>query len=198
MKNFVRFSQIVVCFVASMLLVQVASAADYWSYPLSSWNVSRDFGVWVNNWDGKGSSGYHLGQDVSKSALTTVKNARWGYVRFVGPKTGYGNVVIIESPRDFEPSTNPGTWKNPYCQVLGHLRNDSYLAATKAKLGKTIDRGTIVGRLGYSNENGGYTPHLHYGIRKGRYSSTWVYYGYWPTTQVRDQWLKGSTIINNY
>jgi murein DD-endopeptidase MepM/ murein hydrolase activator NlpD len=135
---------------------------------------------------------------VPKPALTPVKNARWGYVRFAGPANGYGNVVIIESPRDFEPSTNPSKWKNPYCQVFAHLRPDSYLAATKAKLGKTIDRGTIVGRLGYSNENGGYAPHLHYGIRKGRYSSTWVYYGYWPTTKVRDQWLKGSTIIKNY
>lgn len=179
-------------------LFQSSFAADYWSYPLSSWSISRNFGVWVNNWDGKGSNGYHLGQDISKSALTTVKNARWGYVRFAGPATGYGYVVIVESPREYEASTDPSTWKNPYCQVYGHLRYDSYLAATIAKKNKLIDRGWVIGRLGYSNENGGWAPHLHYGLRKGRYSSTWVYQGYSSSSSILGQWSKPSSIIDGY
>jgi murein DD-endopeptidase MepM/ murein hydrolase activator NlpD len=169
-----------------------ASAADYWSAPLSSWNVNLGFGSWVNGW------GYHLGEDVVKPAYTQVKNARWGYVRHVGYHTSYGWVVIIESPRDWEASTDPKTWKNPTCQVYGHLRYDSYLTATKSKLNTLIDRGTVIGRLGTSGENGGWTPHLHYGTRKGRYTTSWVYFGYTTSSSVLSQWYKPSSVINGY
>ncbi len=182
----------------SVLASSAPAAADYWSYPLSSWSISRDFGVWVNNWNGAGASGYHLGQDVAMQALTMVKNARWGFVRFAGPASGYGNAVIIESPREYETSTDPSKWTNPYTQIFGHLRADSYLAATKKLIGKTVDRGVVIGRLGYSSENGGFAPHLHYGIRKGRYSSKWVYFGYSSSKDVLSQWVKPSTVIKNY
>lgn len=183
---------------SGLLAALSAVAADYWSYPLSSWPVSRDVGKWVNNWNGAGANGYHLAQDIPMPALTTIKNARWGYVRFVGSVSGYGNVVIIESPRDYESSTDPSKWKNPYTQVYGHLRSDSYLTATQKLIGKTVDGGVVIGRLGYKTENGGFTPHLHYGIRKGRYSSTWVYWGYSSSSAVLDQWVKGNVIIDKY
>ncbi|MBM4139887.1 MAG: M23 family metallopeptidase [Nitrospira sp.] len=180
-------------FASLFTFVSHAFSADYWSYPLSPWSpVTRGFGIWVSGW------GYHLGEDVVKPAYTIVKNARWGYVRHVAPHTKYGWVVVIESPREWETSTDPKTWKNPICHVYGHLRYDSYLAATKVKLNKLIDRGWIIGRLGTSSENGGYTPHLHFGARKGRYTSTWVYWGYSTSSSVLSQWYKPSSVINNY
>ena len=169
-----------------------AATADWWSYPVSGWSVSQHFGVWRSGY------GYHLGDDVLKPAYTVVRNARWGYVRHVGLHTGYGWVVIIESPREWEPSTDPRTWRNPVCQVYGHLRYDSYLVATKAKLNRLVDRGWVVGRLGTSYENGGWTPHLHYGIRKGCYTTSWVYWGYTTSSAVRESWYHPCTIISQY
>jgi hypothetical protein len=169
-----------------------SAAVDYWSYPRVPWNVSRHFGTWVSGW------GYHLGDDVPAPAYTSVMNARWGYIRHVGWHTSYGYVVIIESPLDWEPSSNPATWRRPVCQVFGHLRWDSYLSTTKAKVGTMVDRSWVVGHLGTSSENGGYTPHLHYGLRKGRYTSSWAYWGYSTSYAETGKWYHPCAIIPNY
>lgn len=180
------------------LLSSVAMAADYWSYPFSSVNIPADgkaggWKYWLNGW------GWHLGQDILKPAKTQVKNARWGYVRHVDVHTKFGHVVVIESPRDYEQSTNPSKWKNPICHIYGHLRHDEYLDNTIAKKGKTIDRGTVIGRVGNKSENGGWdAEHLHFGMRNGRYSSTWVYFGYTQDSTVLSKWTKPSNIVNNY
>jgi len=192
MKNASRLIVVGWILLLAICLSHQAQAADWWSNPVTPWNVSQHFGVWVNG------RGYHLGDDVIKPAYTQIKNARWGYVRHVGYHTGYGWVVIIESPRDYESSTSPSKWEKPRCQVFGHLRNDSYLAATKAKLNKLVDRGWVVGRLGTKEENGGYTPHLHYGIRDGRYSSTWVYWGYTTSSTEKSKWNHPCEYISKY
>ena len=66
------------------------------------------------------------------------------------------------------------------------------------KTNKIVDRGTVIGRLGSYAENGNWTPHLHYGIRKGRYTSSWVYWGYNTSKKVRDSWYHPCTVIANY
>ena len=176
-----------------------AATVDLWGYPLSSWKITREKGVWVDDWDGNGKSGYHLGQDVSATAGTSVKNSRWGIVRFAGPKSGYGYVVIIESPRDaVAPTSDPATWKNVRVQVYGHLRNDTAMAATKAKIGKAISKGATIGTIGSKSENGGFNPHLHYGVKLGRYTDTWTYWGYSSSATVNAEWLKGNLVIDAY
>jgi hypothetical protein len=182
----------------SLSMQSVLMAADLWSYPLTPWNKDTI----SQHCTFRPGYGYHLGDDVYNTQYfpeyTQVKNARWGYVRFAGPATGYGNAVIIESPRKFESSTDPKKWKNPRCQVYGHLKNDSYLQAMKKKIGQTIDRGVIIGRLGNSAENGGYPVHLHYGIRKGNYSKTWVYWGYSSNKKELDNWEHPCDVISKY
>jgi murein DD-endopeptidase MepM/ murein hydrolase activator NlpD len=187
-----------------IIMAQQVQAADWWSNPITPWKVSQQFGFWVNP------SGYHLGDDISASAYTKVENSRWGYVRAVKnfpalfdkkgiiTKKNYGWVVIIESPREWETSTDPKDWKNPRCQVFGHLRNDEFLAATKAKSGKVVDRGWVVGRLGTTSENGRWAPHLHYGIREGRYSSSWVYWGYTTSATEKNKWNHPCDYIAKY
>jgi murein DD-endopeptidase MepM/ murein hydrolase activator NlpD len=170
----------------------------YWSYPLTPMDrttISQYFG---NYWSGHG---YHLGVDVYNlkkfPVYTKVKNARWGYVRYAGPATGYGNVVIIESPREYESSTNPKKWHHPICQVYAHLTNDSYLKATKKKIGQTIDVGWVIGRLAPTSENGGWPVHLHYGTHKGNYGK-WVYYGYTSNKAELNNWYEPLNILANY
>ncbi len=186
-------------FTVVFLLSSVAIAADYWSYPVSSATIAADgkpggWKYWLNGW------GWHLGQDLIKPAKTQIKNARWGYVRHVGEHASFGHVVIIESPREYEPSTDPARWKNPITHIYGHLRHDEYLDKTIAKIGKTIDRGTVIGRIGNKAENGGWsTEHLHFGMRNGRYvASPWVYFGYTTDSNTLSKWKKPSSIVDNY
>jgi murein DD-endopeptidase MepM/ murein hydrolase activator NlpD len=182
----------------------VVLAADYWSYPVSNFKLPQDgkpggWKYWFVDKSGK-VWGWHLGQDLCKDWKTEVKNARWGYVRHVDQHTSYGWVVVIESPRDYEKSTDPKTWNNPICHVYGHLRDDSYLDKTKKKIGQLIDKGVTIGRMGNKAENGGWDAiHVHFGMRKGRYeSSGFVYNGYTTSQTVLNNWVKPSSIVDNY
>jgi murein DD-endopeptidase MepM/ murein hydrolase activator NlpD len=166
-----------------------------WSFPLDgSWNVVQEFGP-STLFPKK----FHLGEDVPRAEGTQVKNARWGYVRRAQCNvTGYGAVVIIESPRDWEASTNPATWLNPRVHLYGHLKCDARLTSIQGKIGKLIDRGATIGTIGSKSENGGWSPHLHFGVRKGRYVSSWVYWGYTTDYNVYRTWYDPSDTINNY
>ncbi|MDP3057344.1 MAG: NosD domain-containing protein [bacterium] len=141
------------------------AADNTFQYPLDvPWNPSRNFSEWINNWDGNGSNGYHLGVDIPADPLIKVKAASDGIVIFAGPMIGYGNVVIIKHPN------------SDVTTLYGHL-GKSLNVSNK----DSINKGQIIGYIGNSSENGGWLfTHLHFGIRKGLDKTTALICGNWP------------------
>ena len=159
--------------------VGAASTADSFQLPLDAdWVVTQDFNVYNSDF-----GGYHLGEDVLRSSEVPVYAPANGVVKHNSQRTSYGYVVIIEH------QLPDGSYVT---SVLGHLRNEG-----RASIGSVVSKGQIVGYLSSdSTENGGYSfTHLHFGIRKGSYSSTWVYYGYGTSSDVND-WHDPSDFVN--
>ena len=88
----------------------------------------------------------HRGVDYAAPTGTPIKAAGKGKITFSGWKGGYGRVVYIKH----------GT---KYTTVYGHLSKFS----RRAKVGKRIKQGDIIGYVGQSGLASG--PHLHYEMR---------------------------------
>lgn len=164
-------------------------------YPLDiPWKISLGFGKWVNNWDGKNSSGYHLAEDVPAKEYTPVNASSNGTVRYTSTNIGgYGSIIIIEHP-----NSNVTT-------LYGHL---SRYKGLKVKIGQNVIKGQLIGYIGNDSENGIGKPHIHFGIRKGLYSTTkicgkWPYVGYsLSCTNITHQkylnmWYNSSEFVKN-
>jgi murein DD-endopeptidase MepM/ murein hydrolase activator NlpD len=74
-----------------------------------------------------------------------------------GPALSWGNLVVIEHR-----TANDGEF---FTTVYGHLG-----ARRLVKAGDVVDVGTQIGEIGRQSPliNGGYKPHLHFGVREGR------------------------------
>ena len=157
--------------------------ANTFEFPLlsGSYYLSQDFGLWNST-----AGGYHLGEDytVSNGEELPVYAPANGVVKHNAQRTSYGYVVIIEHTTE-DPNTKA-------CSVLGHLRADGLIS-----LGTKVSKGQLVGYLSNdSAENGGYNfTHLHFGIRHGSYSSTWVYKGYGSKAD-RGHWWDPSDFLS--
>ncbi|MCK6556401.1 peptidoglycan DD-metalloendopeptidase family protein [Candidatus Binatia bacterium] len=138
--------------------------AGSFRYPLDPgpWYLSQDFCV------SRAGYGLHLGEDLiaSTGAELPVYAPGNGRVRHAAQRTDYGYVVIIEH------LLPDGSYVTT---VLGHLR-----AAGLVGVDTDVTKGQLIGYLSANaSENGGYNfTHLHFGVRDGSYSTTWVYYGY--------------------
>jgi len=117
---------------------------------------------------------YHLGDDLVKPVATKVVAAARGYLRHFGLHTRYGYVAIVEH---FLLSGKR------ICSVYGHLKSNA-----PVKENSFVKKGQVVGYLADRNENGGWTPHLHLGIKKGAYvdvNNDWVYWGYGDSQELK-------------
>ena len=167
--------------IASAGVSSATSSADSFCFPLDeSWVVTQDFNVYNSDF-----GGYHLGEDVLRSSEVPVYAPANGVVKHNSQRTSYGYVVIIEH------QLPDGTY---VCSVLGHLRSEG-----RASVDSEVAKGQIVGYLSSDpNENGGYGfTHLHFGIRKGSYSSIWVYQGYGSSSEVNN-WYDPSDFVNSH
>lgn len=145
-------------------------------YPLNAWGVDGyEFGepLW--------GSLLHLGEDVSAPPLTPVLAPADGRILpwpISGPHTGYGFVVVIEHELP--------SGERVY-SVLGHLSSADLMTSGD------VEKGEMVGRIGYDWENGDGGPHLHYGIYHGPYvEGNWVFYGRGVST---GNWYEPSAFI---
>ena len=145
--------------------------------PLASYTIGGyTFGRWVANW------GYHAGEDLVGSAGTPVYAAADGRVTHAETHTAYGMCVVIEHKA------------SNVCSVYGHLR----VRDRKVSVGQTVSRGTLLGYLGTTAENGGWSPHLHFGIRKGLDPGTWVFPGYESSTALMNaRWYSPGDYIRS-
>jgi murein DD-endopeptidase MepM/ murein hydrolase activator NlpD len=143
------------------------SAGDA-QFPLKSWSVTQDFGIWNSNW-----GGYHLAEDAHAIAGHSVFAMADGVVReaFAGSQ-GYGAVMLIEH-----------RFGDEYVVSLyGHV---STRRGFRVSIGESVSKGQLVAFIADDDEDGGaWGPHLHFGVREGRYSSDaticglWLYVGY--------------------
>jgi hypothetical protein len=143
------------------------------------WSVTQDFGVWNSDW-----SGYHLGEDVLRSSEVAVYAPANGQVKHAQPRTGYGNVVVIEHRLPDN---------NHVCTVMGHMRAAGLIGA-----GTDVTKGQLLGYLSSNpDENGGYDfTHVHFGVRQGTYVF-WQYPGYGSSTEMAN-WYDPSDFVNDH
>jgi hypothetical protein len=167
------------------------SAADSFRFPVDGlWNPNCN-GYWAEC-----EKPYHLGEDVPRGAGTAVYAPANGIVRHAQMKDRYGTVVIIESQVPRWDVDRPAEIVQ---LVMGHLRG----VDIKVFPGKVVVKGELLGYLGTADQNGGWGPHIHFGIHKGAYGgdgtpacagSGWIYSGYGPPCD-RDNWYVPSEYI---
>jgi murein DD-endopeptidase MepM/ murein hydrolase activator NlpD len=140
-------------------------------FPLDSWLVTQDFGVWNSNWDG-----YHLAEDIDARGGDPVYAMADGVVAgiFTGVQ-GYEAVMLIEHRFD----------ELYVVSLYGHV---STRRGFEVSEGDSVSKGELIGYIADDDEDGGsWGPHLHFGIRAGRYSLAericdyWLYVGYTRT-----------------
>ena len=88
---------------------------------------------------------FHTGVDIAARTGTPVVAARTGVVRFVGWKTGYGRIIIVEHDGGIETSY-------------------SHLSAAVVNPGDRVTQGQAIGRVGSTGWSTG--PHLLFEVRR--------------------------------
>lgn len=111
----------------------------------SGWPVARDLAVMTSSFGESRGGSRHEGIDLSAPAGTQVKSTADGVVNFAGRSGDFGRLVVID---------HGDGWQTRY----------AHLKKIRAKKGKHIVRGTVVGTIGKSGNATGY--HLHYEIRR--------------------------------
>jgi 4-aminobutyrate aminotransferase-like enzyme/Ser/Thr protein kinase RdoA (MazF antagonist) len=73
------------------------------------------------------------------------------------------SVAVNDNPLDYGPTIvlahRAGSGGPAFYTLYGHLSTDS---ASTLRVGAPIHRGAVIARVGMSNENGGWPPHLHF------------------------------------
>ncbi len=109
----------------------------YFINPLPASNISSRFG--------SRGGGFHSGQDMAKSAGSSIKAADGGTVIFSGWQGSYGYMVEIDHGGGF-------TTRYAHCSKLN------------VKTGERVYQGKIIGTVGTTGVATG--PHLHFEVRK--------------------------------
>ncbi len=116
--------------------------------------------------------GYHLAEDVCHTAGIPVYAAADGIVMYSAqtpPSYRWGNLIVIQH-------RNPDG--NQVVSLYGHLNSDRRVGA-----GQYVSKGQRIGTVGPSNYevNGGWDPHVHFGIHPGPYNANVGTYALWVT-----------------
>ena len=104
--------------------------------------ITSRFGERLDPFDGEGE--FHTGLDIASHLGDEVRAAADGVVTWVGPREGYGNVVIIDHGFGIT------TWY-------------AHLSSYNTQVGMPVRRGDVIA---YEGETGRATgPHLHFEVR---------------------------------
>lgn len=182
--------RIVICLCMVVMLglmtasVNAYQTATSFQFPLPNWNVNGN-GFWscqVNC--------YHLGEDVGASAGTPVYAIANGLVKEAQSHSGYGGTVIIEHY----------TGSEHIVSVVGHMKSSTLAVSA----GQEVSKGQLIGYVGTSAENGGWSEHCHLGIHKGQYQSVttcdnhWIYAGYDYSGCTQNDWYTPTDFVNTH
>lgn len=86
----------------------------------------------------------HLGVDLKGAYGTPIASTGAGLVTFAGWQAGYGRIVMVQHPNDYE-------------------TRYAHLSSIEVSVGEQVKRGQMIGRLGNSGVSTG--AHLHYEVR---------------------------------
>lgn len=120
----------------------------------------------------------HLGIDLFKEAGTPIyapAAARVHSLSFSRKPMDFGGLVILEHTMEGE----------RFYTLYGHLSEDSI---QRLQSGQKIAKGEEFADLGRPEENGGWTPHLHFQVIVDLLGQSGEYWGVAPASQ-RDVWL---------
>lgn len=158
-----------------------SSIADGWVWPLPLWDTrgtqhKEPFG-----------GQYHMGTDSGflLGPGGEVVAAANGVVKEVQERSQFGLVVLIEH-------TLPDGKK--IVSVYGHLRPQD----PQVQPGETVRAGQVLGYIGTRKENGGWSPHLHFGIHREPYTGEWKYYGHVNSVDEAKHWYDPAKYISKH
>lgn len=115
---------------------------------------------------------HHLGEDVSASVGTPVKAVADGVVIYSRKnRRGYGQYVVIAH-----------TAPVPFVSIYAHLSRQTLYPMRG--LG-SVRRGDVVGYIGSKAENGGFDPHLHFGVYNSAHLADGLFH-YWGSAPNPD------------
>lgn len=159
---------------------QEPASAYSFTWPLDKWS----FDINAQKFGAKRAKGvFHLGDDVSMPASSPVYAIATGIIKHIGIHTNFGTVILIEHVLPT---------KEKIVSLYGHLGPN-----TKVNKGQFVNKNQIIGYIGNSAENGGWSEHLHFGIRKGPYiniNHAWVYFGV-STKDKLDEWYNPTEFL---
>lgn len=171
-----------ICLVLAFSQSSASNSSDF-AYPVKNYKVvagGGEFGFL------RGEDIYHLGVDVYKSAGDNVYATADGIVKHVGIHTRFGTVILIEH------TLNGG---EKVVSLYGHLNNNAEVSE-----GQKVKKGQLIGHIGAEGEENGYwSEHLHFGIRKGAYVPTsqgWVYWGMGNKEELKN-WYDPAIFFSN-
>ncbi len=188
-----RAASILAKITAGLLMVSVvglvshtAQAAAYYyqlgCYPYG--NPDYAFGQYISGW------GYHVGEDVCHEAGFPVYAAADGVVTYSAqtpPSYRWGNLIIIQ---------HQNSDGNYVVSLYGHLNTDRRVGA-----GQAVSKGQRIGTVSPTNYevNGGWDPHLHFGIHPGPYGASVGTYAPWVhgyENSCCGGWVKSQDYVN--
>lgn len=117
----------------------LASTPSIW--PVIGW-VTSEFGYRISPFTGKRE--FHRGIDIATKMGEEILAPANAYVAKISYQSDMGNMLLLDHG-------------NGITTCYGHL------AKIKAKQGRTVKRGEVIGVIGTSGRSTG--PHLHYGVR---------------------------------
>lgn len=147
---------------------------ESFTYPVDNWNIAYGGGEFGAK---RAENVYHLGIDTTQNAGTNVYAAAAGIVKHIGIHSRFGTVILIEH-----------TLKSgeKIVSLYGHLRSSDIAV----KEGQSVSKRKLLGHVGASGaENGFWSEHLHFAIRRGPYQDVnkgWVYWGMGDETELKN------------
>jgi hypothetical protein len=171
MANRQKFSLLLLAVAMFCIMTTAAQAAtaDSFQSPLDSYVINNYAIAGGNNQFGKwlpSKSLYHAGEDLSAVPLTPVYAIANGQVKFAREGVGgYGQAVVIE--HKLPDNTQ-------IISIYGHLSKKIINGVSykiKVSENQDVTKGTLLGYTGYKEEIVEGEPHLHFGIKKGKYAN---------------------------
>lgn len=190
-----------------LMLASIATiAGSVWAYPVA-YDLQyplNNYVVGVNGFDSYnilGNSKWHLGDDCAATAGDEVYAIGDGVVRHAQYHSpiynsdgslnvrNYGGMYIIEHNVNGE----------KVCAIYVHMNYSSFSKV----VGDEVLKGEYLGEIGDPSQNGGWSPHFHFGIRKGEYPSNpneyiygdWIFSGYSSNEVVLNDWYDPSVYL---
>mgnify|MGYP001601863782 FL=1 len=116
--------------------------------------------------------GEHLGTDPLKPEGDKVRSIGCGVLRFYGPASGYGELVVVvehrlDKPIDVVNGDGEVVSIDSFLVIFGHLRKSLKRGGEelKYKVGDEIGAGDVIGYVNDDAHNGDGAEHVHIGVR---------------------------------